>query len=1302
MRTQIKKALTKIAFIGLIISFIGIVFSCINSTKVKATQDPVFTMIDGAYIHEVEGNYSDKTAIRFYTYVTESWVEQNLTGLPGIDYEFFTEVSGNGKTKIKTWTPKFDEDGEYYRSINLANFPSEEEVPGVYSHEFTVRVGVATVQDIDDGYIDNPIIKLDGVTRTMEYVAAKASANGENNVSIYLGGGNALVNDEENVVEIGPLNKTPNRLIAFEGYNGAKIESVYVNEVKQANTSDFEGVEGGLMFNADALPTGKHYSIVAITEDGNALVANDVMPVDFAISDVASYLEWYNAIDDTNYSSTYYYSVLTDDVYLTKNEVIPKAPTKSLANGVLDGRGHILDGITHKYNGAWRNIGDFTFKNIALTNVHHDASQGCSYSALFSYNDAVALNFDNVWLSYLNETSRGANYVGFTSLDSNSTDENVHFYNSVIVSDMPNTSSRVYMFKKGAVGTLSNTKIIQLNNRKVVSGVSADYTSLDAYYADTTMSTSGYNMDVWTVVNGVLRFKRLSLNIELEAETLGQNLLQDSVEITLSTDHTIKSVEIDGESAEYTFNNGVLTVLGFSSVDEYTLRVKAEFEGDVYTYTKAVSVVANKTAADADYNGYIVLDGVSKHTLVIPSSTDTYSSQAISHFTSLFAEATGITLLTETDSSTISYTESSRYIVLGGSYIYSKAGLSVDPSVEQDGYQILTKGQSIFILGTTTRGKLFGAYELLAKLFNYERFSPETYTIDKGVEFVELPYFDFIDNPDAELRIGGWGSVYYDSKESAALTMRFDMNYKDLWVEDTVYGANWTHNIAEIMDYVGHIPTDKSKIVDNFGNKFDVDTTVSGWYNNYTMTYSYKDPLNKTGTRYDYDVNRDYRKSYGFKVGWFSVAATSDTMKSYGDPLACTSNNDPVVNKAVQLCYSGGTYPTDTKHEVWQEMVEFGAQRVADIINAYTGKNKIFQITAEDNAQYCQCKACRAWYDYYSKGNLYLHEYINTSKIVMSKGLMGLQLRFVNALANYITKHNLLDEDKKDVKIACFCYSNYTDSPCIEQADGTFKPIDDAVVCPDNVLIYYAPSMDYTKELNDPTSETNTKMLKILKANSVLCNHIGAWLYQMSDYDDYFLPSNNYYAYSDLYQTLIDMGAKWIFHQGAQKSTTRNTAFAQLKLYLNSKLQWDTSLDTQKLINNFFDGYYGPASATMKEFFYRVYDVADANGGKTTLSKNVFSQEELEYWIELCEQALVDIASLKNTDSARYNLLVKNINCEMMMPRYLLIRLYSTYKGSSITNLTTVRNQFIAECKAAGVLTGNGQTSIDSVVVDPV
>lgn len=684
----------------------------------------------------------------------------------------------------------------------------------------------------------------------------------------------------------------------------------------------------------------------------------------------------------------------------------------------------------------------------------------------------------------------------------------------------------------------------------------------------------------------------------------------------------------------------------------------------------------------------VVEGGETTFKLVVPSSTDTYSSKAIDDFKALFKDATGLTLSTVADSSNLEYKATSKYIVLGGNYIYSKAGLTVDESVKNDGYQIITQDSSIFILGKTTRGKLFGAYELLTRLFEYERFTPDTYVINKNVKNLKLETFDILDNPDIDIRISAWGYTYYESEEAHALTMRLDMNSKDLWIEDnTDIKANWTHNVAEIMDYVGHIPADLSTITDSMGRKPTYDVSDDALVKKNGLA---------SNERYSM-YNGQYKKwtAYGYKVGWFSVMAYASTdIASYGNPLTVTSNQDAIINKVAQLCYSGGTAYGASSHPVWEEMVEFGAQRVAKIIKADTTGNKIFQFTAEDNAKYCQCTACLSWYDHYDDGGLAIKEY-NDSGVLKYSGFMGLQLRFVNAMAKRVSE--LLPADKQDVKIATFCYSGYTDAPCIEK-NGTYQAIDDAVKCPDNVLIYFAPSMDYTDNIHDSTNANNVKMLKILEAMNVLCKNVGAWLYQMSDYDDYFLPQNSYYTYSDLYNTFIDLGTKWIFHQGAQKRSVKNTAFGQLKLYLNSKMMWDSSLKEEDLIDKFFDGYFGPGSASMRAYFDELYNVLeDYDSGTAKLDTACFSYSDLITWMEYCDQALSDISSLASPDPTRYKTLKKNIQCEMISLKYLLIRLYNEYNGEQITDLEVTKTEFIAECKNLGINQGTGQTIIDSV-----
>ena len=545
MRIALKKVLIKTAIFLLLVATFGLFFSITNSVKVGASQEPFFYLENGAYIREVNQNFADKKAMRFIASVNETWVEQNLSG---VNYTFYTKVTANGKTAYRTWLPDFDqEDGVYNHKIDLANLPSSTVVENIYSEEFAVSVGVSTVADLKDGVADNPIQELNAVTRTMEYVAARAAIDGHENVSVYFGGGNAYANYKENVVEIEGVNTSPYNLVDFEGIEESSVKTVYVDGVKQKDASFVYASTQGLEFYENTLTKGGEYTILAITDAGEALYANYFMPVDFAISDVDSYLEWYNAGTSVKLN---YYAALTNNVYLTEDQDIGRNEWQMLPNGTLNGRGYLLNGLSSSCTGIWKDIGTFTFKNIGLTNMLATGASA-SYSALFAYNDAVKLSFDNVWLTYSNTKSISTKgRVGFTSYSSASTDANVHFYNSVIVADQPNAN--LPLFKHGVVGTLSNTKTISLNNREVTTGVLADYTSLEEYYSNSRMNTNGYDMSVWTVVDGVLMFKQALTDVTLAERTLGKNLLEDEISVAISNDVYLYNVLLNGTEVDYT------------------------------------------------------------------------------------------------------------------------------------------------------------------------------------------------------------------------------------------------------------------------------------------------------------------------------------------------------------------------------------------------------------------------------------------------------------------------------------------------------------------------------------------------------------------------------------------------------------------------------------------------------------------------------------------------------------------------------------------------------------------------------
>ena len=605
--------------------------------------------------------------------------------------------------------------------------------------------------------------------------------------------------------------------------------------------------------------------------------------------------------------------------------------------------------------------------------------------------------------------------------------------------------------------------------------------------------------------------------------------------------------------------------------------------------------------------------------------------QANTDFVKLFKEATGATISVIAESSVKQFNDDINVIVLGGTNVAELAGITIDSSVEKNGYQLLTKGKSIFVLANTVKGVLNGTYGLLSELYNYEYYANgifptklastglyEVYSIDY-IDGLEFPELNKVVNPAFETILTGYGPAYRTDNDSATYGTResankllSSMNVYDMFMEDSsaVSGFKFpkTHNVAELMNYAE--------------NKGSTASTTDGSYN-----------LKKTG--------------------WFSIYTGGSASQS--TLLKITDNSNSYLGSYAQLCYSGGNSYGSADQSTFNEMVAYAADRLAKVINADTTGNKYVQIAAEDNAYYCQCSACRSWYNHYDDGNLYIYSNSGSDNGAIYRGFMGLQLRFVNAVAKYVTNNNLLNANKRDTVFVTLAYDNYFDAPC-KFVDGEYQPIDNDVVCPDNVAIYACPiGMDFSTGFADAH---NQKFYNIFKALKSCTNHLGAWLYQ-DYYRNYFLTYNSFYGYADIYSELEKLGVEWIFNQGKEKYTA-GTGFSNLKAYLNYKLAWDTSLDTDTLINNFFNAYFGDGAEdmfiyfngyveAMNDFSAKTVNKADA----TSLHNNPpFTQDEVEGWYQACETALSKV-----TDTN----IQKRIQLEMISLKYMLIDMFGEY-----------------------------------------
>lgn len=146
-------------------------------------------------------------------------------------------------------------------------------------------------------------------------------------------------------------------------------------------------------------------------------------------------------------------------------------------------------------------------------------------------------------------------------------------------------------------------------------------------------------------------------------------------------------------------------------------------------------------------NDYIVKDGKTDYKILLPELT-TFTSYARDELIRFFGEATGITLETVSDN-TITHSVSAKYISLGDTNAFKTSGLTVDKeALGRDGIRILTKDKTVYIVGGTDNGVLYGVYDFLKINFGFEVYYKDCYDLDTGVKSVKLRNYNVTDISD--------------------------------------------------------------------------------------------------------------------------------------------------------------------------------------------------------------------------------------------------------------------------------------------------------------------------------------------------------------------------------------------------------------------------------------------------------------------------------------------------------------------------------------------------------------------------
>ena len=353
-----------------------------------------------------------------------------------------------------------------------------------------------------------------------------------------------------------------------------------------------------------------------------------------------------------------------------------------------------------------------------------------------------------------------------------------------------------------------------------------------------------------------------------------------------------------------------------------------------------------------------------------------------------------------------------------------------------------------------------------------------------------------------------------------------------------------------------------------------------------------------------------------------------------------------------QLCYSSDSMRTQFTSELL-ELLE-----TTTVANVMLGQ--------QDTKYWCECEACSAAKTKYGTNAAVLVQFANQ----------------VQADVNTWFAANRPGETP--TRMVIFAYQS-TSQPAVkwDEQSLTWTAIDKTVILNEDSSVMFAIG---DMQMHVPFAETDPSGLSTpygrILGWEACSDSMFAWTYSL--YMNHgLLFSNTIDVMEQNYRLLAEHGVTMIQDQADSYQKYKNSGFSRLETYLMSKMQWDTSLNQEQLIDDFFANYFGEAADTMQTLFNleRKNILAkygdESIGFKGTFGEDVLTidfwpQDELEAYQALIQQAYSDIASLEATDAERYARLYERILLESMQFDYIDCSLYNT----DIANRNEFKNNF--------------------------
>lgn len=595
-----------------------------------------------------------------------------------------------------------------------------------------------------------------------------------------------------------------------------------------------------------------------------------------------------------------------------------------------------------------------------------------------------------------------------------------------------------------------------------------------------------------------------------------------------------------------------------------------------------------------DTNDYLVKNGRTEYTLVMPAESSSTLRTAMSEFISLFQHATDITISVTTDEEVVDASQG-KYISLGRTKLLEDAGIEIDQKVlDYDGHRIVTRGDDIYLCGGSDEGTIFSVYTFMSVTFNYETYYYDCMEIEHTSE-KKLKNYDVTDIPDFKFRGRSNDVTSYESPDYDENMFAWRLRY---------YGKDGTRGYYYTP--IHDIWWDLSQ-----GGK-GASTNIDHWF----PEYLYNDP----------DKYPEY-----YHPDWFSTMGTGQVcFSAHGDP----EEYEAMVNEAFEKVKAHLAYYTPDKYP----------------------RYKIYSMTHMDNTNYCRCTECRRLSSYYGDSQA------------------AIQVIFMNDLAKLVDEH--MEQGKRDnapwyredFHLLFFAYNhNFTPPAKYNVKTKQYEPIDDKVKVSDRLIAWFCREGDGQDTFQ---AGKNEMCINALDGWSACANNIFFWDYG-TNFKNYMFPIDRaQYATSSMYAYYCNQSDRYWFTQLQDSNTSTNTAWHNLKAYLEAKLAWNTSLDKDELINNWFKAMYKEAAPAMLRVYHSVrtyqqylitgnLDLGLSADGSVSIDRpEYWPVKMVQGWLDQMDAAKKDVARYQIIDPELYDKICRRIEAEAISPLYIILEFH--------------------------------------------